>query len=618
MRMSYDLDLVAAIAKGVCISSGCGSIDELVAAFHPYCDESTLFVSEIEAREVGSESTFELRLADDTPAISGWCTVLDAWTDSSNPFGKPGVRLGLRRLTPASERVLRLLQAAKLRMPIARGSSKPIAKNGPPKNGPRTRTVIGVKLPTIFPRRIKDPPAPDSPLDGKTERMTVPPVHMIEAGNAEPKPPDPAPKPPEPAPKAAEPARPTPAPATPRTATKELRTKGMRISTPCATVEEFVAAFHRCCEDNAFFIASRSMRPVGLESAFSVDLTDGTPMVRGLGVVLDAWSTADNRFKKPGVLIGIQKLTSDSKKVFESLQIARALAADEPLEPQKDRRTRQMVAIGPLPPRPATGPTTITMLKAVEPTPLPGVVPARPDSEPKAVAHVPLTMTAPISARTPIITSTPAPLPAPVVDAKSAPVMIAEPPPPIVTPAQLVETAPLLIPQPPQAVEEPVTPPPLAPPPVVEPRPLHVEPRPPSVELAPEFAEAVAREPAVHAPVATPVVAPRVYPVANEATRLWLLVSCVFAVGLAVGVGLGLVLRGSSSPPPAPPKIEKVVVPVIIPTPILVPGAAAVKPAKPAPHDPPPAHVVHPKPQPKPKPAAPPPAQPKCAGLNCL
>jgi len=616
--------VVAAVAKGVCISSGCGSIDELVAAFHPYCDESTLFVSEIEAREVGSESTFELRLADDTPAISGWCTVLDAWKDSSNPFGKPGVRLGLRRLTPASQRVLRLMQAAKLRMPIARGSSTPI-----PKTGPRTRTVIGVKLPTIFPRR-HDPPIPDGAIDSKTERMNTPPVGMtIDAAIADAQPITPSQAAlPVPPPATPEPAPPAPAPAPPRTATKELRTKGMRISTPCDSVEDFVGAFHRCCEDNAFFIASRSMRPVGLESAFSVDLSDGTPMLRGYGIVLDAWASADNRFKKPGVLIGIQKLTSDSKKVFEQLLIARAVAADAPPEPGRDRRTRQMVAIGPLPPRPPTGPTTITMLKPVEPTPLPGVVPARTDSEPRAVAHVPLVTTAPISARTPIVTSAPVPLPAPLVDAVSAPAMIAEPPPPIVTAAQLVETAPLVVPQPPviapQAVDEPATPPPLEPPPQVQPRltpppePLHLEPRAPSVELAPDLAEAaaaMAREPAVfEAPVATPVVAPHVYPVANEAGKLWLLVGCVFAVGLALGVGLGLLLRGSSTPPPAPPpKVERVVVPVIIPTPILVPTAKATKPAAP-----PPVHVVRPKPPPpKPKPA-PPPAQPKCTGLNCL
>src|SRR5260221_14358688 len=102
----------------------------------------------------------------------------------------------------------------------------------------------------------------------------------------------------------------------------------MRIATPCANQVEFIEAFHRYCEDNSFFVSSLTMRQIGLVSAFSVDLTDGRAMLRGYGVVLDAWPTAENRFGRPGVHIGIHKLTADSQAVFDQLLIARAVTSD--------------------------------------------------------------------------------------------------------------------------------------------------------------------------------------------------------------------------------------------------------------------------------------------------
>ena len=101
------------------------------------------------------------------------------------------------------------------------------------------------------------------------------------------------------------------------------KAKGLRIATRCATIEQFIAAFHRTCDASSFFVPTLAMRPVGLETAFSVDLASGQPVLRGLGKLLAAFPTADNPFERPGVQIGVVRLTSDSAPVFEQLLVAR-------------------------------------------------------------------------------------------------------------------------------------------------------------------------------------------------------------------------------------------------------------------------------------------------------
>ncbi len=106
------------------------------------------------------------------------------------------------------------------------------------------------------------------------------------------------------------------------------KTRGLRIATRCATVEQFVAAFYRTCDEKTFFVSTLATRPVGLETSFSVDLAGGTPVLRGIGVVLAAWPTTKNPFGRPGVQLGIRRLTADSERVHEQLMIARALEKD--------------------------------------------------------------------------------------------------------------------------------------------------------------------------------------------------------------------------------------------------------------------------------------------------
>lgn len=111
------------------------------------------------------------------------------------------------------------------------------------------------------------------------------------------------------------------------------------MATRCTTVDQFVAAFQRFCgDDQTFFVATTTSRSIGLETAFSIQLADKQPVLRGLCVVLDSWDSADNRFKRPGIRLGIKRLTTDSQIVFDRMRTAARAPASitdgpEPPEP---------------------------------------------------------------------------------------------------------------------------------------------------------------------------------------------------------------------------------------------------------------------------------------------
>ena len=113
------------------------------------------------------------------------------------------------------------------------------------------------------------------------------------------------------------------------------KTKGLRIATRCTTMDQFVAAFHRFCDAQTVFISTLNPRTVGLETAFSIDLADHTPALRGVGVVLQSWATPQNPYGRPGLQLGIRKLTADSEPVFDRLLFAREAMAKTPTETSK-------------------------------------------------------------------------------------------------------------------------------------------------------------------------------------------------------------------------------------------------------------------------------------------
>lgn len=119
----------------------------------------------------------------------------------------------------------------------------------------------------------------------------------------------------------------------------------IRILTRCATRDQFVAMFRRFCTATTCFIPSRDRRPAGLAVAFSIRLHDGTPMLRGEGVVLEAWTTGDNPYRRPGIKLGIHHLTPDSTPIHEELVAATGYAV--PLSPAAQLAMIQQRAPGP-------------------------------------------------------------------------------------------------------------------------------------------------------------------------------------------------------------------------------------------------------------------------------
>jgi hypothetical protein len=129
------------------------------------------------------------------------------------------------------------------------------------------------------------------------------------------------------------------------------KVKALCVATRSTTVEQFVAMFHRFCDEKSFFVATLHMRAVGLETPFAIQLANRTPVLRGTCVVLDAWPTGANQFKRPGIRLGFLRLTSDSQSVLEKLLAARTHGTTEPVTNEVPTETPVPV---PLPAMPST------------------------------------------------------------------------------------------------------------------------------------------------------------------------------------------------------------------------------------------------------------------------
>ncbi|NVB78237.1 MAG: PEGA domain-containing protein [Kofleriaceae bacterium] len=160
----------------------------------------------------------------------------------------------------------------------------------------------------------------------------------------------------------------------------------MCIATRCTSVEQFIQMFHRFVDEESFFVSTLNTRPPGLETSFSVQLADGTPVLRGLCVVMQSWTNASNPFKTPGVRLGIKRLTANSMTVFEQLLVTRSATA-LPKPKMLPASTPPPVAPSPVPlatpkeiGRVATQPLTARPLKP--PPPIPKITPLKPIPEP--------------------------------------------------------------------------------------------------------------------------------------------------------------------------------------------------------------------------------------------
>src|SRR5690349_15528471 len=142
----------------------------------------------------------------------------------------------------------------------------------------------------------------------------------------------------------------------------------MCIATRCTSVEQFIQMFHRFVDEESFFVSTLNTRPSGLETSFSVQLADGTPVLRGLCAVMQAWTDANNPFKTPGVRLGIKRLTANSMLVFERLLVTRS--AGKPV--------KTSIPTSPTPPPMPAVPSAVT--PAVT-KPLAGALPPKPPAK---------------------------------------------------------------------------------------------------------------------------------------------------------------------------------------------------------------------------------------------
>jgi hypothetical protein len=104
--------------RGFTVLTRCKTVEEFIDQFHDrtgthHAYARTIFVHTVDARVVGTECGFALLLADKKPVLAGTCVVLDVFRDANNPFKRPGMRLGVKRLGPESESVFDALDAAR-------------------------------------------------------------------------------------------------------------------------------------------------------------------------------------------------------------------------------------------------------------------------------------------------------------------------------------------------------------------------------------------------------------------------------------------------------------------------------------------------------------------------
>ena len=72
------------------------------------------------------------------------------------------------------------------------------------------------------------------------------------------------------------------------------------------------------------FIATQKDLAPGTDIAFSLELADGQPMLRGLGVIRSRWTTADNHFERAGVVVSFVQLTTTSEVLHWRMLALRA------------------------------------------------------------------------------------------------------------------------------------------------------------------------------------------------------------------------------------------------------------------------------------------------------
>jgi len=107
---------------------------------------------------------------------------------------------------------------------------------------------------------------------------------------------------------------------------------GICVTTHCQSVDQFVSTFQRYCEDAAIFIPN-GRREVGTTLPFSFELANEESVLVGIGLVVEAYATVNNRFGREGIVIDVKKLKRESVPIFERMLAARKQARAERTAP---------------------------------------------------------------------------------------------------------------------------------------------------------------------------------------------------------------------------------------------------------------------------------------------
>lgn len=89
----------------------------------------------------------------------------------------------------------------------------------------------------------------------------------------------------------------------------------LRVRLPYATVDEFIARYGSNVARGGVFVASRSVKAEGTRLQFEFVLSDGTPVLRGEGVVLRTQGEGEDR--SPGMTIRFTRLDAPSKALVD-------------------------------------------------------------------------------------------------------------------------------------------------------------------------------------------------------------------------------------------------------------------------------------------------------------
>jgi hypothetical protein len=89
-------------AKSIRVATPYESLEDFVGAFWRFCDPAGCFVPTLQRRPNGMEARFSIELAGGRRVLSGMCVVRATYSAEDSPYGRAGVRLGIKTMTKES------------------------------------------------------------------------------------------------------------------------------------------------------------------------------------------------------------------------------------------------------------------------------------------------------------------------------------------------------------------------------------------------------------------------------------------------------------------------------------------------------------------------------------